>query len=134
MLTIAADSSGSMGLETRGELPASTAVMAVPEKLILTVQKCYESRELNKLYRANDDLFDYEESDDAEFNVLAVFVMYEKGKILKGKREHPEEEFHSFWQPYLDSVDQPETAMDWTPEELVGMPQDFLEEVEHFRR
>jgi hypothetical protein len=39
--------------------------MAVPEKLIITVEKCYYSPELRKLYESNDDLFDYEDSDDA---------------------------------------------------------------------
>lgn len=63
--------------------------MAIPEKLILTVEKCYYG-ELRKLYEANDDLFDYEDSDDAEFNVLAVFIMHEKAKIIRGKRESRE--------------------------------------------
>lgn len=60
--------------------------------------------------------------------------MHEKAKIIKGRREHPEQEFFSFWQPYIDSVEQGETGMDWSEEELDGLYNEFREEVAHFKK
>ena len=44
----------------------------------------------------NDDLFDYEASDDCEFNVLCVFLMYHKMNIEKSE-----------WKIYLETIGDP---------------------------
>lgn len=68
---------------TKGIIPPKTVVIAVPSSLILTVTKCYKDPELKSIFTKNDDLFDYEASDDCEFNVLCVFLMYHKLNIDK---------------------------------------------------
>ena len=58
----------------------------------------------------NDDLFDYEASDDCEFNVLCVFLMYHKMNIEKSE-----------WKIYLETIGDPETAVDWPDRMLKGL-------------
>lgn len=74
---------GVLGIGTTGPLPHKTLIIAIPSSLILTTTKCYNDPKLKRLFEKNDDLFDYEASEDAEFNVLCVFMMYH--------RLHPEE-------------------------------------------
>ena len=70
----------------------------------------------------NDDLFDYEASDDCEFNVLCVFLMYHKMNIEKSE-----------WRIYLETIGEPETAVDWPDRMLKGLNKSAIEEILHIR-
>jgi hypothetical protein len=92
-LTIPANLNGVQGVATNKSIPAKTLIVAIPSKLILTVSRCYKDAALKKLFLANDDLFDYYASENAEFNVLCVFIMYHKLNLEK-----------SDWKPYLETI------------------------------
>ena len=77
--------------------------MAIPSSKIITVTKCYNDPELKSLFSSNDDHFDYEVDEEAEFKVLCVFLMYHKLHIDK-----------SPWKAYLKTMAAPETAVDWS--------------------
>ena len=69
---------------------------------MITVPRCYNDPILKPIFKVNDDLFDYEVDEDAEFNILTVFLMYNKMNIEK-----------SPWKAYLKTIAKPETAVDW---------------------
>lgn len=64
-LTIPSNLNGVQGVSTNKAIPAKTLIVAVPSNLILTVSRCYNDPVLKKLFLGNDDLFDYEASEDA---------------------------------------------------------------------
>lgn len=51
----------------------------------------YNHTELGQIIDENPDFFDIEECEDGNFNILALFLAFEKIKNEK-----------SFWKPYLD--------------------------------
>jgi hypothetical protein len=85
-----------LGIGTTGPLPHKTLIIAIPSQIILSTTRCYNDPALHKLFLKNDDLFDYEASEDAEFNVLCVFMMHH--------RLHPE---HSPWKEYIQAISEP---------------------------
>ena len=61
-----------------------------------------------RIFDENENFFQKGgENHDAEFNVLAFFILYEK---LKGEK--------SFWFPYLDLVQESYTLFDWNKGEV----------------
>jgi hypothetical protein len=56
----------------------------------------------------NPKLFDEAENNDAEFNILALFILNEK---LKGAK--------SFFKPYLDAVQSHNTLFEWSNRALL---------------
>lgn len=121
-LTIPATINGIQGVATNQPVPPKTLIVAVPAHLILTVTRCYNDPALKKLFLANDDLFDYEATEDAEFNVLCVFLMYHKLNLEKSE-----------WKAYLETIAEPETAVDWEDQELKGLNKSMIEEIIHVR-
>jgi len=77
-ITIPAKIDGVLGIATNDNIPHKTLFLAIPSRLIITTTKCYNDPKLHRLFEKNDDLFDYEASEDAEFNVLCVFMMYHR--------------------------------------------------------
>jgi hypothetical protein len=58
-LTIPSSINGVQGVSTSGPIPHKTLIMAIPTKQIITVTKCYKDPMLKKLFKENDELFDY---------------------------------------------------------------------------
>lgn len=114
---------GVQGIGTNASIPHRTVIIAIPSKLVITVPRCYNDPALKSIFKANDDLFDYEAEEDAEFNILCVFLMYNKLNIET-----------SPWKPYLRTIAKPETAVDWPEKDLVGLNQSLIEEILHVRR
>lgn len=77
--------------------------------------KCYNDPELKSLFKQSDELFDYEVEEDAEFNVLCVFLMYHKMHIER-----------SPWRVYLKTISPPETAVNWPDSDLVGLNKSLI--------
>jgi hypothetical protein len=74
--------------------------------------------ELKKIFEENCDFFEKGgKNHDAEFNVLAFFILFEK---LKGEK--------SFWHPYLDLVEESYTLFDWNKNEVGGCENKILSE------
>ncbi len=121
-LTIPSNLNGVQGVSTNKAIPAKTLIVAVPSNLILTVSRCYNDPVLKKLFLGNDDLFDYEASEDAQFNVLCVFIMYHKLNLETSE-----------WKAYLETIAEPETAVDWPDADLKGLNRSLIEEVIHVR-
>lgn len=122
-LTIPSAPNGVQGIGSNAPIPHKTLVIAIPSSLILTVTKCYNDPQLKRLFLANDDLFDYEATEDAEFNVLCVFLMFHKLHLQT-----------SPWKAYLDTISEPETAIDWPNALLKGLNRSVIEEILHVRR
>lgn len=114
---------GVQGIGTNQDLPHKTIIMAIPSRLVITVPRCYQDPELKSLYRMSDDLFDYETDEDAEFNILCVFLMYHKMHIEK-----------SPWKAYLRTIAEPETAVSWPDKDLAGLNKSVIEEILHVRK
>jgi len=68
-------------VSTKGAIPPKTLIIAIPSSLVLTVTKCYKDPLLNPLFKGNKSLFRNDESEDAEFNILCVFIMYHQLNI-----------------------------------------------------
>ena len=71
--------------------------------------------ELKPILKRFKHLYNMDHSEDAEFNILALFILREK--ILGEK---------SFWKPYLDTIDRSYTMMDWTSEDLAMIEDESL--------
>lgn len=81
------------GVGAKDNIPANTIIMSIPNKILISVKKALKS-DLKDMYKAHPLIFDESKNHDAEFNILAVFVIYEK---LKNE--------NSFYFPYLNSID-----------------------------
>ena len=83
-------------------------IAAVPNKMLISLKKIKKG-ELSEIFkdRANVELFDDKRAGDAEFNVFAAFLIFEK---LKGEE--------SFFKPYFDTIIRSYTMYDWTEEEV----------------
>lgn len=84
---------GFTGIAAVKDIPANKVIIAIPNKLIISANKVYNS-ELREIFEANPNFFDDEKTTDAEFNSLALFILWHK---LLGKE--------SFWYPYLNVVE-----------------------------
>lgn len=61
------------------------------------------------------ELFDEEKCGDADFNILAIYLMAEK---LKGEE--------SFWAPYFAINERSYTLLDWTSEDLAKLEDPYI--------
>lgn len=69
------------------------------------------------MLRENPQSFDEKHANDAEFNVLAIWVLHEK---LKGQK--------SFFAPYLNIVNNSNTMMDWSKKDLAELDCELLQD------
>ncbi|CAD8159049.1 unnamed protein product [Paramecium pentaurelia] len=88
------------------DIPANTAIICVPQTLIISQEKCKQSS-LSIVYDKHPELFDENEISDAEFNILIFYLFNEK---KKGEQ--------SFYHPYIQAIQSNNTLIDWTKEEL----------------
>jgi hypothetical protein len=70
---------GYTGVSFTSNMQSSTSIIAVPNKIIISTKTVRES-ELNVIITENPDFFDENENSDADFNILTLFVMWEKMK------------------------------------------------------
>lgn len=78
----------------------------IPNKLIVSTHKVKKSI-LGKVVAENPDLFDNEQTNDADFNMLALFVMFE---YIKGEE--------SFFHPMFQVSEQSYSILTWTNSDL----------------
>ena len=91
----------------------------IPNKLIVSTHKVKRSI-LGTIIEENSDLFDNDITNDADFNILALFVMFE---YLKGK--------DSFFHPMFQVSDQSHSIISWNEEDLKLVEESaFIEEVD----
>lgn len=62
-------------------------------------------------------MFDEELCGDSDFNLLALFLMYEK---IKGEK--------SFWSPYFQVIKKSYTLLDWKEEELDLLEDNYIKQ------
>ena len=76
---------------------------------MLITLKNIKKGELSEIFKDKQhlELFDDKDAGDAEFNVFAAFLIFEK---LKGEK--------SFFKPYFDTIQRSYTMYDWTEEEV----------------
>ncbi|CAD8153535.1 unnamed protein product [Paramecium pentaurelia] len=94
------------GVVATKDIPANTAIICVPQPLIISQEKCKLSS-LSIVYDKHPELFDENETSDAEFNILIFYLFNEKKKGEK-----------SFYHPYVQAIQSNNTLIDWTKEEL----------------
>ena len=80
--------------------------MIIPNKLLITTFHV-KLTILNEIFEKHPDLFDNDETEDADFNMLALFIFYEK---LKNEK--------SFYFPMFEVTEQSFTMLDWTENEM----------------
>ncbi|KAM3135265.1 hypothetical protein pb186bvf_012563 [Paramecium bursaria] len=102
----AAFDDGLTGVVATQYIPPNKAIICVPYNLVISQEKCKES-ELKEIYLQNPQLFDEDESSDAEFNIL-IFYMYREKR--RGKE--------SFYYPYIEAIQAKNTLNEWTQQEL----------------
>lgn len=78
------------------------SIIAVPNKIIISTKTVRES-ELNVIITENPDFFDENENSDADFNILTLFVMWEKMK-----------EKQSFYYPWFNITDENYSMYTWS--------------------
>ncbi|KRX00204.1 Rubisco LSMT, substrate-binding domain [Pseudocohnilembus persalinus] len=93
---------GVPGIAASDEIPENTILAAVPNKMIINVKKALES-ELIEVYKSSPKNFNMKINEDAEFNILTLFLIRE---YIKGT--------DSFWYPYISSIGKSYTLYDWT--------------------
>ncbi|CAK77931.1 unnamed protein product (macronuclear) [Paramecium tetraurelia] len=94
------------GVVATKDIPANTAIICVPQPLIISQEKCKLSS-LSIVYDKHPELFDENETSDAEFNILIFYLFNEKKKGEK-----------SFYHPYVQAIQSNNTLIDWSKEEL----------------
>ena len=80
---------GEVGVAASRHISKRELVMAIPTKLVISVDTALKS-ELKPFYNKHKHIFHPDVEEDAEFNILSVFLFSE---YLKGKE--------SFYSPYL---------------------------------
>jgi hypothetical protein len=114
---------GVIGVAATQNIPPNTCVMAIPNRLLISCLLVDES-EVAPIIKKHEDFFDAEDDDDADFNKLALFVMYERNK---GKQ--------SFWHPFFDVIDSSYTQLEWKKPEIKLCQDEYqLKSVWEFRR
>lgn len=81
-----------IGITARTEIKMNKVIMAVPRTLIISIDKAFKS-EIGFIFKEYP-IFQGEDNDDKDFNILALYLILEK---MKGKK--------SFFEPYLNCVD-----------------------------
>ncbi|CAD8145270.1 unnamed protein product [Paramecium octaurelia] len=94
------------GVVATQDIPANTAIICVPQTLIISQEKCKLSS-LSIVYDKHPELFNENQTSDAEFNILIFYLFNEK---KKGEQ--------SFFYPYIQAIQTNNTLIDWTKEEL----------------
>ncbi|EGR31971.1 SET domain protein [Ichthyophthirius multifiliis] len=97
---------GIPGIAAAEDIPANTIIACIPNKIMISLNQIKEC-ELKDIINENPSLFDEEENAEAEFNIIAMYVIHEK---LKGEK--------SFYKPYFDTIQRSYTMYDWTIEEV----------------
>jgi hypothetical protein len=86
-----------VGSAAKLPIKPNEAYLYVPSKLLITVDRALNSKEIGHIFKENEYFF--KNTEDRDYLVLLVFLMYEIQKGLK-----------SFWHPYfsiLEDVDLP---------------------------
>lgn len=95
-------------------MPNKKAFIFIPNKLIISTHLVKEST-LNSILLRNPDFFSEEHCPDADFNILSLFVFWER---LKGKE--------SFFSPMFEVSDQNYSLMSWSEEELNDLEDNLI--------
>lgn len=102
-----------LGVAATRDIPRNTVIMSVPKSMIIGVERV-KSSELGGVMRGVE-VFEGEDNDDKDFNMLALFVIMEK---MKGPQ--------SFFAPYLDCITLAENLMHWSDSEVEQIGDPFL--------
>ncbi|CAD8145583.1 unnamed protein product [Paramecium pentaurelia] len=94
------------GVVASEDIPSNTAIICIPQSLIISPDKCKKSI-LNKVYISHPEMFDEEETNNAEYNML-IFYMFNEKK--KGEL--------SFYYPYIQAIQDNNTLLTWSNEDL----------------
>ncbi|CAD8159884.1 unnamed protein product [Paramecium pentaurelia] len=94
------------GVVASEDLPSDTAIICIPQSLIISPQKCKQSI-LNTVYNNHPEMFDEEENNEAEFNILTFYMFNEK---KKGEL--------SFYYPYIQAIQTNNTLLAWSNDDL----------------
>ncbi|CAD8146494.1 unnamed protein product [Paramecium octaurelia] len=94
------------GVVASEDLPSNTAIICIPQTLIISPDKC-KGTNLSSVYKSHPEMFDKDETNDAEFNML-IFYMFNEKK--KGEL--------SFYYPYIQAVQANNTLLTWSNEDL----------------
>ncbi|CAD8064909.1 unnamed protein product [Paramecium sonneborni] len=97
------DVTGMIALE---DLPSNTAIICIPQSLIISPNKCKRSN-LVSVYNSHPEMFDEEETNNADFNIL-TFYMYNEKK--KGES--------SFYYSYIQAIQTNNTLLGWSNDDL----------------
>ena len=98
------------GVVASRDIQPYEAIIAVPNKILMSTIKAKEDKHLSKMYKAHDDIFSDDET--GEYNVLIAFLIRER---LKGQE--------SFYYPFLNLVSDIETGLVWDSKTI-----DFIED------
>ncbi|EWS71999.1 RuBisCO LSMT substrate-binding protein (macronuclear) [Tetrahymena thermophila SB210] len=105
---------GVPGIAADQDISPQKVILAIPNKLIISEDKVYGC-DLEEVLEKFPELFDEEKCGDADFNILALYLMYEK---LKGEQ--------SFWHPYFELNQKSYTLLDWSTEELAQFEDSYI--------
>ncbi|KAL4495703.1 hypothetical protein ABPG72_014172 [Tetrahymena utriculariae] len=106
---------GLIGAAATKDIAPLTAFISIPNKIIISYDRARFS-ELKSFFKQSEDLFSEKENDEAGVNVLTVFFMYER---LKSKK--------SLWNEYFEILENNETILTWTAEEINGIPDPYIQ-------
>ncbi len=70
---------------------------------------------LSDIIKANPGIYDMDENAEANFNILALFIYFEK---CKGEK--------SFYHPYFNLVESSTTILDWTENDLLLLKDEYM--------
>jgi len=93
------------------------AIIGIPSKLFISYKKVLKIPELAQIANDYPDFFlrTKENGDEADFNLLSLFVFWEKSKKEK-----------SFYSPLFNAIERSYTLRDWTIEDLDELQDPFL--------
>ena len=103
---------GLVGMKANAPIQHRESFLAIPYKMLMTVERAQNHEILGPIIRENPQLFDEEHKGDWEQLTLALYLIYEN---QKGDE--------SFWKPYIDLMPDVKFFCHW-PEELFIETQD----------
>ena len=102
------------------EITARETICYIPNKLLISTETARNS-EIAEIFRVHPDVFLANE--DRDFNVLVVFLMYERSK-------GPE----SFWHPYFETVQLVDLPALWEDEDIEKLQDpELVENIKYFK-
>jgi hypothetical protein len=104
------------GIVTTREIRPYEAIMAVPNKLLITSIKAKEDKHLSKIISAHEELFDIKD-ENGEYNILIAFLLKERAKGTE-----------SFYFPFLNLVPEIESGLVWDKETINFIQEAALKE------